>query len=68
MKIYILNVSIVYILNNIIYYLLFLQITKEYSWIDRTWSTAPVVYVCYIAWYEVGNDNFSTSSINQMKH
>jgi len=37
-------------------------ITKEYSWIDRTWSTAPVVYVCYIAWYE----NFSNFRLNVM--
>jgi len=37
-------------------------ITKEYSWIDRTWSTAPVVYVCYIAWYE----SFSNTRLNVM--
>ena len=29
------------------------QFTKEYSWIDRTWSIAPVMYVSYIAWFEV---------------
>jgi len=37
-------------------------ITKEYSWIDRTWSTAPVVYVGYMAWYE----NFSNARLNVM--
>ena len=37
-------------------------ITKEYSWIDRTWSTAPVVYVTYIAWCE----SFSNTRLNVM--
>jgi len=37
-------------------------ITKEYSWIDRTWSTAPVVYVSYMAWHE----NFSNTRLNVM--
>jgi steroid 5-alpha reductase family enzyme len=27
-------------------------LTKEYSWVDRIWSVAPVVYVGYVAFFE----------------
>jgi len=36
--------------------------TKEYSWIDRTWSIAPVMYVSYIAWFE----GFQNTRLNAM--
>ena len=29
---------------------LFSVLTKEYSWVDRLWSTAPIIYVGYVAY------------------
>jgi steroid 5-alpha reductase family enzyme len=37
-------------------------VTKECSWIDRWWSTAPPIFATYVAWYE----DFSVPRLNLM--
>lgn len=37
-------------------------VTREYSWVDRSWSTAPIVYVAYVAYAE----GFTNARLNVM--